>query len=76
MKTKKYNLNLVGLKCPLPVLKLAKTIKKIEVNSMVETFSDDPNFEDDILEFCKNSKIEILRKKKQNKTISFLLKKS
>ena len=43
MKKKQKILNLIGFKCPIPVLKLAKKIKEIKVGDTLEVKVDDPS---------------------------------
>ena len=62
---KKANfINLKGLRCPLPVLKIAKRIKDIKKGDCLEVEVDDPKAENDINELTKNIKIKIIKKKK------------
>ena len=56
--TKKINfLDLRGLKCPIPVLKIARKIKTISKGDTIEVNVDDPNAENDIEELTKNINI-------------------
>ena len=74
--TKKSNfLDLRGLKCPIPVLKIAKKIKTISKGDIIEVNVDDPNAENDIEELTKNINIEILKKEKSKNTLFFKIKK-
>ena len=64
MSPKVHKLNLLGKKCPIPVLKISKKIKEINNNDTIEIKTDDPKAENDIEELCKNINIKILNKKK------------
>ena len=66
-------LNLIGFKCPIPVLKLAKKIKEIKVGDVLEVKVDDPKADNDIEELVKNINIKILNKirKEKNTHISY-----
>ena len=64
MSSKVHKLNLLGKKCPIPVLKIAKKIKEINNGDTVEIKTDDPKADHDIEELCKNINIKILNKKK------------
>ena len=60
---KKTNLiNLMGLRCPLPVLKIAKKIKEINKGDIIKVKVDDPKAEKDINELNKQIKIKIKKK--------------
>ena len=60
MKKKVYFLNLKGYKCPIPVLKISKKFKEINVGDILEVNTDDPKADKDIQELCNNIKIKVL----------------
>tara|TARA_B100000700_G_C14469877_1_gene590168 strand:+ start:81 stop:308 length:228 start_codon:yes stop_codon:yes gene_type:complete len=64
MSSKVHKLDLLGKKCPIPVLKISKKIKEINNGDTVEIKTDDPKADHDIEELCKNINIKILNKKK------------
>tara|TARA_B100000686_G_C16186286_1_gene663508 strand:+ start:255 stop:488 length:234 start_codon:yes stop_codon:yes gene_type:complete len=68
MPKKKFNMDLQGLKCPLPVLKIAKKYKEIKVGDEMLVQVDDPKAENDIEELAKNINIKVLEKKKNKKS--------
>ena len=68
MKKKQKILNLIGFKCPIPVLKLAKKIKEIKVGDILEVKVDDPKADSDIEELVKNINIKILNKIRKEKS--------
>ncbi len=73
---KKANfVNLKGLRCPLPVLKIAKRIKDIKKGDCLEVEVDDPKAENDIYELSKNIRIKIIKKKKEHNFIFFKIEK-
>ena len=76
MNKKKIKMDLIGLKCPLPVLKTAKKIKEINNESVLEIKTDDPSAENDIEELCKNNNYKVLKKLKEKKVLYFVLKKN
>ena len=55
-------INLMGLRCPLPVLKIAKKIKEIKKGDIIKVKVDDPKAENDINELKKQIKIKIIKK--------------
>ena len=67
IKSKKYKLDLNGLKCPIPILKISKKFKEINKGDILIVHTDDPKAEKDIDELSKNIKIKILKKKKNRK---------
>ncbi|MFL2663254.1 MAG: sulfurtransferase TusA family protein [Alphaproteobacteria bacterium] len=70
-----YNLNLVGLKCPLPVLKISKKFKEIKIGDIINAKCDDPKSENDINNLCKSIRIKLIKKKSEKKFIYFKLMK-
>jgi tRNA 2-thiouridine synthesizing protein A len=53
----KYSLviNTLGLKCPLPLLKVQKNIKSLRKGSEALIIADDPMAEIDLKHFCLNN---------------------
>ena len=76
MKKKQVKLDLIGLKCPIPVLKIAKNIKEIKVGDILIVYVDDPKAENDIEELVKNINIKILNKIKKKKILTFYIEKT
>lgn len=48
-------LDLKGLLCPLPVVKLSKAIKEVEIGQVVEASATDPGVLADIPAWCKST---------------------
>ena len=48
-------LNLVGLKCPIPVLKTKKFLATLDSEQQVTVTTDDPASEKDLQEFCRKT---------------------
>ena len=74
---KKTNLiNLMGLRCPLPVLKIAKKIKEINKGDIIKVKVDDPKAEKDINELKRQIKIKIKKKIRRNGFMLFEIEKN
>ena len=69
-------INLIGLRCPLPVLKIAKKIKEIKTGDIIKVKVDDPKAEKDISELNKQIKIKIIKKIKNNDFMLFEIEKN
>ena len=76
MIKKQEKLDLIGFKCPIPVLKLAKKIKEIRVGDILEVDVDDPKADNDIEELVKNINIRIINKIRKKKALTFFIKKT
>jgi tRNA 2-thiouridine synthesizing protein A len=63
--TKKI-LNVKGLKCPIPVLKAEKVLKKLKTGDILEVLTTDPQAIKDFRAFCEvtNCLFQSLNKKK------------
>jgi len=53
-------LNLKGLLCPLPVVKISQAIKTIEVGEMIEAIASDPGVLADIPAWARSSGNELV----------------
>jgi len=51
----KTTLDLKGLNCPMPIMKIAAAVKKGASGDVFEAVSDDPAFEPDILAWAKET---------------------
>ena len=69
MNKKITKLNLIGLKCPFPVLKTMKKLKEIPNNQYLEVVTDDFNARKDFQELNNNGKILLIDLKKDNKNL-------
>ena len=52
-----------GLSCPMPILKLAMAMKKLEDGEVIEMYGTDPGSKDDVPAWCErtgNSLLEIV----------------
>ena len=69
-------LDLKGLLCPLPVVKMAKAIKEIEVGQVIEASATDPGVMVDIPAWCKATKNELLSIDKEGDHFVFRVRRS
>ena len=75
MKKKQVKLDLIGLKCPIPVLRIAKNIKEIKVGDILIVDVDDPKAENDIEELVQNIRIKVLDKIKKTNKLTYKIEK-
>ena len=68
-------LNLEGLLCPIPVVKVIQAIKNLSVGGIVEATATDPGVLADIPAWAKSTGNEVLSMERQGKVITFLIKK-
>ncbi len=68
-------LDLKGLLCPLPVVKIAQAIKKVEIGDVIEAIATDPGVLADIPAWARSSGHELLTMEKTDgKVIRFVVK--
>jgi tRNA 2-thiouridine synthesizing protein A len=68
-------LNLEGLLCPIPVVKVSQAIKNLAVGGILEATATDPGVLADIPAWAKSTGNEVLSMERQSKVITFLIKK-
>lgn len=68
-------LDLKGLLCPLPVVKIAQAVKKVEVGDIIEAIATDPGVLADIPAWARSSGNELVSiAKTSGKEIRFVVK--
>jgi tRNA 2-thiouridine synthesizing protein A len=69
-------LDLKGLACPMPVVKISKGIKEVEVGQVVEAVTTDPGSLTDFPAWAKTSGNEIVKTDQDGDVIRFFVKRS
>ena len=72
--TPDLTLDLKGLLCPMPVVKLAKAIKDVEVGGLIEATATDPGVMADIPAWAKSTGNELVKMDRDGKLITFWVK--
>ena len=75
IKTDKV-LDLKGLACPMPVVKISKGIKEVEVGQVVEAVTTDPGSLTDFPAWAQTSGNEIIKTDQDGDVIRFFVKRS
>ena len=71
---KAHKLNLLGLKCPIPVLRANKKIKTYKKDSVVEILVDDPSAPNDFKILCNTHNYKIIAITKNKKFTTIMIK--
>jgi len=66
-------MDLSGLACPMPVVKVSKGIKEIEVGQVLEATTTDPGSLTDFPAWARTSGNEILKTDQDGNTIKFYI---
>ena len=69
-------LDVRGLFCPIPIVKLTEEVKKHPTGTIIEVLATDPGTLADIPAWAKSSGNEVLDSKKEENVIKFLVKKT
>ncbi len=69
-------LNLEGLLCPLPIVKLSQAIKQVEIGQIVEASATDPGVLIDVPAWARTTGNEMLKSQMEGKVIRFWVKKN
>ena len=68
------SLDLKGLLCPLPVVKVAKAVKGINIGDAIEATATDPGVMMDIPAWCKGSGNELVKMDKGEGEFIFVVR--
>jgi tRNA 2-thiouridine synthesizing protein A len=68
-------LNLEGLLCPIPVVKVSQAVKTMAVGGILEATATDPGVLADIPAWTKSTGHELMSIERAGKTITFFVKK-
>jgi len=69
-------LDLTGMLCPLPVVKLAKAIKQIQPGEILEATATDPGVTADIPAWCRSTHNELIELSRDGKIFRFRVRRS
>ena len=67
-------MDLKGLACPMPVVKVSKGIKEVEVGQVIEAVTTDPGSLADFPAWARTSGNEILKTDQEGGVIKFYIK--
>ena len=69
-------MDLKGLPCPMPVVKVSKGIKEVELGQVIEAHSTDPGSLTDFPAWARTSGNEILKTEEDGDVIKFFIKRT
>ena len=69
-------MDLKGLACPMPVVKVSKGIKEVAVGEMIEAISTDPGSLTDIPAWARTSGNEVVKTEQDGNVIRFFIKRN
>lgn len=74
VQTNAMTLDLKGLLCPMPIIKMAKAIKDVQVGETIEAFATDPGVMADIPAWCRTTGNELVTLEKLDKQFHFIVR--
>ncbi|MEW6673627.1 MAG: sulfurtransferase TusA family protein [Thermodesulfobacteriota bacterium] len=69
-------MDLKGLPCPMPVVKVSKGIKEVAIGQVIEAISTDPGALTDFPAWARTSGNEILKTEQDGQFIKFYIKRN
>ena len=73
--TPDITLDLEGMLCPIPIVKVAKALKTMDVGSVLQATASDPGVLIDIPAWARTTGNELLSIEREDKIITFQVKK-
>jgi len=67
-------LDLKGLLCPMPIVKMAKAIKEVEIGDTIEAYATDPGVMADMPAWCRTTGNELVTLEKLDKQFHFVVR--
>jgi tRNA 2-thiouridine synthesizing protein A len=67
-------LNLEGLLCPIPVVKVSKAVKDLPIGGVLEATATDPGVLADIPAWARTTGNEVIKIDREGKLVRFLLR--
>lgn len=65
-----------GLVCPMPTIRLGQAIRKVEVDQLVEVWTDDPGSKRNMAAWCKNTGHELVKQSSDDSTFRYVVRRS
>ena len=69
-----HTLDCSGLSCPMPILKLAKEMKKIDVGQVLELLATDPGSKRDVPAWCDKTGHEFIESAEDGGTLKYYVR--
>jgi len=72
---KDATLDAKGLMCPMPIVKLAKKIKELQVGQVLELVADDPGAKEDVPAWTQRTGNELVETRQEGSVFYFYIRK-
>lgn len=74
VKVEEKTVDYRGLFCPMPIVKISKDIKEIEIGQVVEMLADDPGSKADVQAWANQTGNELLEMKEEGGVFKFYIR--
>lgn len=71
-----FTLNVKGVKCPIPIIRLAQQVKLMDIGQTLEVTADDPIFEPDVKAWGRKSGHSVESITKSGNDVIVIIKKT
>lgn len=65
-----------GMRCPRPIVEMAKAMRRLEVGQTLELWADDPVAKTDVPAWCQTTGHQFLGREDEDKYLRFLVRKA
>ncbi len=70
------SLNLTGLSCPMPIVKVSKAIKEVKPGEIIDALTSDPGALTDFPAWARTSGNEIIKTETEGENTRFFIKRN
>ncbi|RLC06699.1 MAG: response regulator SirA [Deltaproteobacteria bacterium] len=70
------SLNLTGLSCPMPIVKVSKAIKEVKQGEIIDALTSDPGALTDFPAWARTSGNEIIKTETEGENTRFFIKRN
>jgi TusA-related sulfurtransferase len=71
----RIEVDLTGLRCPMPIVELHRLLKKLEAGQQISVFADDPAFCLDVETWCRKTGHQLISLKQDEHKLVALIEK-
>ena len=71
-----YEVDAIGLKCPMPILKCKKGLNSLEISQILKIKTTDKSAKKDFEAFCRNTGHDLISCETENEVTTFYIKKN
>jgi tRNA 2-thiouridine synthesizing protein A len=71
-----YEIDAIGLKCPMPILKCKKGLNSLEISQILKIKTTDKSAKKDFEAFCRNTGHDLISCETENEVTTFYIKKN